>query len=297
MNLPRFELPKWARLLVHADSMIAVILFLVMLVLTVFSNGNWNPWAFAWLMGGFGVASLVLRGRDQGIASRTRDRGRWWRTLGKYALAVAVAAAVMLWSSRVHAMSEPVAQSAKTEQVSPDVAQFSRSQLLSPKVTEVRTFAYCRPKIIEYEGIRYTAYRPLPTDRWTICVGATYLTIGGKRVTVREGMTATPAQCNEQLDDHMRIYRTAFHNSLTEEARANFLTTPRDCAFTSLFLNIGQGAGASSTAIKRLNAGWIEGACDAATWFKKHGGFVLEGLVIRRGKERGDCMMGVAVTS
>lgn len=271
--------PTWLRLMLHADSMIfAILAALCLLAITFVAQGNVNPVPLSWGILVFIVLTLVLRNRDQGIASRTDDRGRWIRTLIKYALAIGVVVAATLCGSRAEAMSEP-----------PAPAKVTQAALLSPNVTEAKTFAYCRPKIVDYEGVRLKAYMPTPNDRPTIGVGATH--IDGKPVTM--GMVITMDQAMALLDDHMRLYRTGYMNALTEESRFQRLNTPRDCAFTSWTLNIGIGAAQRSTAVKRLNAGWIMGACDAMTWFHKQAGRVLPGLVIRRGKEWDDCTVGL----
>lgn len=271
--------PTWLRLLLHADSMIAAIIALLsLLVISFVAPGAINPVPLSWAILACILAALALRGRDQGIASRTGDQGRWIRTLIKYALALAIIIAATLYGSRAEAMSDP-----------PSPAKVTQAALLSPNVTEAKTFAFCRPKILEYEDVRLKAYMPTPNDRPTIGVGATH--IDGKPVTM--GMVITMEQAMALLDDHMRLYRTGYMNALTEESRFQRLNTPRDCAFTSWTLNIGIGAAQRSTAIKRLNAGWIMGACDAMSWFHKQAGRVLPGLVIRRGKEWDDCTVGL----
>jgi len=48
-----------------------------------------------------------------------------------------------------------------------------------------------------------------------------------------------------------------------------------------------------STALRRLNAGDISGACEALTWFDRAGGRVIRGLQNRRADEYRLCMEGV----
>ena len=57
-------------------------------------------------------------------------------------------------------------------------------------------------------------------------------------------------------------------------------------ALQSLMYNIGQGAFARSTVLKKLNAGDYQGAADAFNKFNKAGGKTHSGLVERRAKER-----------
>jgi GH24 family phage-related lysozyme (muramidase) len=63
-------------------------------------------------------------------------------------------------------------------------------------------------------------------------------------------------------------------------------------AFVSLTYNIGIGAFCRSTARKRLDAGNLEGACDAATWYNRAGGRKIPGLVNRRAAEHRLCLEG-----
>lgn len=57
-------------------------------------------------------------------------------------------------------------------------------------------------------------------------------------------------------------------------------------AFVSLAYNIGPGAFAKSTALRKFNAGDINGAANAILMWNKAGGKVLRGLVRRREAER-----------
>ncbi len=54
----------------------------------------------------------------------------------------------------------------------------------------------------------------------------------------------------------------------------------------SLCYNSGPGAFSRSTLVKRFNAGNIEGAAEALTWFNKAGGKKIRGIVRRREAER-----------
>jgi lysozyme len=256
----------------------ALLAALALLAITFVAPGNVNPVALSWAILVCIVLGLALRGRDQGIASRAGDEGRWIRTLLKYALAIGIIAAATLYGSRAEAMSEPQPGAPPTS-----------AQLLGPDVSEARTLAFCRPKVVKFEGVRLTAYMPTPNDRWTIGVGATFYADGRP---VQRGDQISMSKAMVLLDDHMRQYRTGYLNALTEEARHTYLNTPRDCAFTSWTINIGIGGAQRSTAIKRLNTGWIEGACRAMTWWNKQAGRVLPGLVNRRGEEYQLCMTG-----
>lgn len=73
---------------------------------------------------------------------------------------------------------------------------------------------------------------------------------------------------------------------------ADTLAAQTDAAMTSLTWNIGTGGMCRSTAMKRLNAGDIAGACTALTWWDKAGGRVVRGLFNRRKDEYKLCMKG-----
>ena len=70
-------------------------------------------------------------------------------------------------------------------------------------------------------------------------------------------------------------------------------TCPTSSGKSTLTYNIGVGAFCRSTARRRLNAGNVRGACDAATWFNKAGGRKIPGLVNRRTAEHKLCLEGL----
>jgi len=262
---------NWPTALLHADSMIGVILLWMTALGPVMAVTFWrdtNP--VTWIIWALIMPPLVLflRVRDQGIATGTRRR-RWPATLAKYLLVLAVMLGSVLYTSRVHAMEGGASPALTTGQA-----------------TEAETVEFCRPIVARFEGIRLQAYIPVPGDRPTICFGATH--IGGKPVTM--GMTATRAQCDALLDEHLREYRAGMHRYWTDETKRERLPVSRDCAFTSFPINVGIRGAGNSTAAKRLNAGWIEGACAAMLWWNKSGGVIYRGLVVRREEEAALCL-------
>jgi len=137
--------------------------------------------------------------------------------------------------------------------------------------------------IKEFEGLELTAYRD-PVGILTIGYGTT--SRAGIGVTVREGMVITKTQAEEFLVRALEKFAS--------ELTPLFTRTPDDNQFgamLSLAYNIGSGAFARSTCLKRFNAGDSEGAAQALTWFNKAGGKVLRGLVRRREAER-DLFLG-----
>lgn len=251
---------NWKDALFHADSMIGVVLLWFTALGPIAAFYFWrdtNP--VTWILWAAAMPPLVIffRIRDQGIAKGERRR-RWPRTLGKYVLVLAVMLGSVLWTSRVEA------------------------------APEAETVAFCKPIVARFEGVRYKAYIPVPGDRPTICYGATQI----NGVPVVMGQTATPAECDKILEAHLREYRAGMHGYWTAETKATRLRVERDCAFTSFPINVGIRGAGRSTAAKRLNAGWIEGACTAMTWYNKSGGVIYRGLVVRRSEERDLCMVG-----
>lgn len=142
------------------------------------------------------------------------------------------------------------------------------------------------PLVAQWEGLRTEAYldRIASPPVWTICYGETE--------GVEPGMTRTVAECEEGLRRGLERYWVGFRNSLNTQG-VMALTVPVDAAFTSLTWNIGIGAVSGSTAVRRLRAEDLRGACEALTWWNRAGGRVVRGLVNRRADEHELCLEGV----
>ena len=132
--------------------------------------------------------------------------------------------------------------------------------------------------IKEFEGCRLEAYLDpvgIPTIGYGLTTGAIH------SVKVEMGMTITQKQADGYLD--------AVLFSFADKLTRMFKRTPTPNQFgamLSLAYNIGTGAFSRSTCLKRFNAGDIDGAAEALTWFNKAGGKKLRGLVRRREAER-----------
>ena len=114
---------------------------------------------------------------------------------------------------------------------------------------------------------------------WTIGYGQTG-SYYGKRV--RRGMTTTKAEAHAWLRDHsLKTYEDA----VTQAVKVPLNQHQFD-ALVSFAYNVGVGAMAGSTAVRKLNAGDYAGAADALTMWTKCNGKVLAGLVRRRKEER-----------
>ncbi|KAA0015513.1 lysozyme [Salinicola corii] len=115
---------------------------------------------------------------------------------------------------------------------------------------------------------------------WTICTGHTG--------DVTAGMTATPAQCEAFLKSDLGKAL----NAVDDQVEVEIPETTR-AALGSFVFNVGGGAFARSTLLKKLNAGDIVGACNQLPRWVYADGKRLRGLVTRRAEERTLCLMGV----
>ena len=133
-----------------------------------------------------------------------------------------------------------------------------------------------------FEGIhkqcgpdRYAAYK-CPAGVWTIGVGTT----SENDNKVREGMVWSFAQCRAAFLNDMHIFEGHIHRLVKVR-----LTQWQMDALTSFVYNVGAGAFASSTLLKKVNAKDFEGAALEFHKWNKGGGKVLPGLVRRRASE------------
>lgn len=132
-----------------------------------------------------------------------------------------------------------------------------------------------------WEGLRLTAYRDI-VGVPTVCYGETR--------GVHLGDRHSKADCDAMLLASLRRHEAGMRRCLKRPDR---IPEKSYIAFVSLTYNIGVGAFCRSTAARRLNAGDVRGACDAATWFNKAGGRKVRGLVNRRAAEHDLCMEGL----
>ncbi|WP_334468938.1 lysozyme [Arsenophonus sp. PmNCSU2021_1] len=128
-----------------------------------------------------------------------------------------------------------------------------------------------------HEGKRYKPYRD-GGGVLTVCHGHT-----GKEVT--QGEIYSEQECNELMKQDLQIARSTVERYVTVP-----LTDLQKAALTSFVYNIGSGAFAHSTLLKKLNAGDIQGACDHMHRWKYDEGKVSNGLINRRKLERELCL-------
>lgn len=128
-----------------------------------------------------------------------------------------------------------------------------------------------------FEGSRLSAYLD-PVGIPTICYGHT--------AGVRVGLVKSQAQCDELLRGDLGI-------ALATVDRLVKVPMPetRRAALASFVYNAGAGNFASSTLLRKLNAGDPIGACNELAKWVYSKGQILPGLVKRREQERALCLM------
>ena len=131
--------------------------------------------------------------------------------------------------------------------------------------------------IKSFEGSRLKAYQNI-VGVWTIGFGHTSAA-GVPHVTPDLEITDTGA--HDLLKTDLVKYEAAVDRAVKPKLSAN-----QRGALVSLCYNIGPVAFAKSTCVKRINAGDMQGAAEALTWWNKAGGKVAKGLVRRREAER-----------
>lgn len=128
--------------------------------------------------------------------------------------------------------------------------------------------------IKEFEGFRAKAYR-CPAGVWTVGYGTTKGVIRGREVSKAE---AEKLLEQDILEERVPVIRDKVDVPLTNNEL---------CALISFVYNVGNGAFARSTLLRKLNGGFTR--AQVAEEFKKWnkgGGKVLAGLVRRRTAER-----------
>lgn len=125
--------------------------------------------------------------------------------------------------------------------------------------------------IKEFEGLRLKAY---------ICpAGVLTIGYGSTGSHVKPGMVITEAQAEELLRSDLRRFEDAVAKAAPDATDNQF------SAMVSLAFNIGEGAFAGSTVLRKHLAGDHVGAAEAFKLWNKGGGQVLTGLVKRRAAE------------
>lgn len=126
--------------------------------------------------------------------------------------------------------------------------------------------------IQEFEGLRLVAYQD-PVGIWTIGYGHTRTARPGMRISI------------EQAGALMREDLAGFERCVERAVWAPMNQNEFD-ALVSWAYNVGCGAVAKSTLVRKLNSGDRKGAADELLRWNKAGGKVLAGLTRRRRAER-----------
>jgi lysozyme len=117
-----------------------------------------------------------------------------------------------------------------------------------------------RQLLMEREGCRLTAYKD-SVGVLTIGVGHTS---GAGPPKVYAGMKITQAEAERIFMDDVDEFEREVSELIERPAQQHEFD-----AFVSLCYNIGGGAFATSTTLKRYNAGEIEGAAEAILWWNR----------------------------
>lgn len=152
--------------------------------------------------------------------------------------------------------------------------------------------ALASPVIQGFEGKTNHAVIPVPGDVPTICHGHTK--------TAAMGQIRTDAECEKLLQQDL----TESFNAVARHVKVD-LPAETWVALASFEFNIGEGSFARSTAVKKINAGDLQGGCEAIAakeivngrcsgygcgW---SGGRQVKGLQNRRITEREMCLKGL----
>lgn len=129
--------------------------------------------------------------------------------------------------------------------------------------------------ICSFEGLELEAYDD-GVGVWTIGYGTTVI----NGVKVKKGDTCTVEQAKSYMASDLKKFEAAV-NKVTVALNQNQFD-----ALVSLTYNIGTGAFADSTLLKKLNAGDYKGAAVQFDVWVKAGGKRMQGLVNRRAVER-----------
>ena len=129
------------------------------------------------------------------------------------------------------------------------------------------------------EGRRYYAYQDV-VGVWTVCDGHT-------GADIRRGHRYTDRECDGLLKADLRKVAGAIDPLIKVR-----IPDPTRAALYSFTYNVGSGAFASSTLLKKLNAGDVPGACKELQRWTYAGGKQWKGLITRREIEREVCEWG-----
>lgn len=132
----------------------------------------------------------------------------------------------------------------------------------------------------EFEGLRLKAYPDPATGGEPITIGYGTTAAAGVGIVPKLGMTITQAEAEAYLVKALESFAAKIRPKITAPINSNEFG-----AFLSLAYNIGPGAFAKSSALRKFNAGDKAGAANAILLWNKAGGRVMKGLERRRAAE------------
>lgn len=118
----------------------------------------------------------------------------------------------------------------------------------------------------------------------TACYGQTGRDLYGKQI--RMGDTYTEQECLIMLGNTVK----KFEQAVDRHVKTPYASPYQKAAFISFTYNVGEGAFAKSTLLRKKNAGDDVGACEELSRWKYAGGKVVKGLENRRENERKWCL-------
>lgn len=128
-----------------------------------------------------------------------------------------------------------------------------------------------------FEGLRHKPYKD-GGDVLTVCYGHT----GNEVIPAKH---YTDEECLALLEKDLKAAMAVVETQVTVP-----LTEMQKAALASFVYNVGSGAFARSTLLKKLNAGDMPGACNEMRRWKYDEGKVSKGLINRRAVERELCL-------
>lgn len=132
---------------------------------------------------------------------------------------------------------------------------------------------------VHFEGVRYVAYRDVG-GVWTICYGHTK--------GVKQGDTATDAQCRAYLNQDMPAAYAVVNRCITAA-----LTVTQASAFVRATYNLGPQVVCGSTLQRMANSGHVVEACHQLPRWDHAAGKQVRGLTRARGAEADLCTDGL----
>jgi lysozyme len=134
----------------------------------------------------------------------------------------------------------------------------------------------CTACVASFEGLRQNAYMDV-VNVPTVCFGESR--------GVRMGDHYTVEECKAMLEGRLYEFSDELDRCVTAP-----LTDTRRAALVSFSYNVGTRTACRSSVVRRINAGDVQGGCDALLLYDKAGGVVFPGLTRRRQAERELCL-------